>query len=90
MLRDQNVPDKEFSKAERETLYKLIYSLYQADLNFINVVSRISDESAYKDTKKMHDAARKIQFWVRTKLSKGIEIPNDLDKSESVGAVLSK
>ena len=61
------MPPKEFSKDELQKLYKLTYSIYQADLDLIHAVSKLPSESEYSDTKKMHDAARKIQFWARTK-----------------------
>lgn len=89
MQRDPNLPEKAFSSAELETLYKLTYSLYQADLDLIKAVSQLSSESEYKDTKSMHNAARKIQFWVRSKLSKDIAPPMDAEKNESSGAKLT-
>lgn len=47
-------------------------------MGIANALSELSTE--FQDTKKMHEAATKIQFWVRKKLSKETIIPMELEK----------
>jgi ankyrin repeat protein len=72
------------SEDQSLTVYKLIYSLYKADIDTIHAVSLCS--MSFDDVKEMHRAAKKIQFWVRetlpqdklTSVNADIE-PNNLD-----------
>ena len=66
---DSNLMDTtELSETESQAVYKLIYSLYQADLDVISAVSLCSSE--FTDVKEMHGAATKIQFWAKKTLSR--------------------
>jgi len=60
---DPDIIEKELSISEQETACKLIYSLYKADMDIMNIIPKVSHE--FKDTKEMHNAATKIQAWIR-------------------------
>ncbi|MCW8452593.1 ankyrin repeat domain-containing protein [Legionella quinlivanii] len=60
--------ESELSIEESNTIFKLIYTLYKADMGITNTLKDLS--TGYEDTKKMHEAARKIQFWIREKKKK--------------------